>query len=90
MILDKNAGKLYTTYIGDSHFLIARQKDNKYAIYRKSQEKMHNFLSPYQVGTGGDDPNESLSEAIDVQINDIVVLASDGYKLLTKPLGQCI
>jgi hypothetical protein len=87
MLLDKNAGKLCTSYIGDSHFLVARKKDETYSIYRKSQEKMHDFLSPYQVGTGGDDPSQAIAETIDLQISDIIVLASDGYLLVNLAFG---
>lgn len=62
--------------------------DSGYAIYRKdgtemreiysTEDMLHGFNFPYQVGSRGDDPYEASVETHQVQYGDIVVLASDG------------
>lgn len=78
LMLDKNTGKLYSSYIGDSLFLIARKDYNIYKIIYKSKEQMHDYLSPYQIGTGGDKSEDALEYSINLELNDIVIVASDG------------
>ena len=51
----------------------------KYEILFKSKEQMHGFHIPYQVGQECDDPKEAITNTFDLQINDLIILATDGY-----------
>ncbi len=85
IILDKSTGKVYTSYIGDSSYLILRynNSDGKYYKEFKSVEQMHDehFNTPYQVGKEGDNPEVSITQTHQLINNDIVILATDGYFL---------
>lgn len=47
-------------------------------IVYKSQEQQKGFNFPYQVGTGGDDPEEAQVNVHGLMENDVIVLATDG------------
>lgn len=79
VLLDSNVKKIYTTYIGDSVYMIFRFKDNKFTLEYKAPEQQHKFNMPYQIGSGGDDPSKALSNSHDVCHNDILIIATDGY-----------
>jgi hypothetical protein len=78
LMLDKVSGRLYSSYIGDSGYFIAREVNQSYEIVFRSKEHMHDFLTPYQVGNEGDEPKEALTNSFELKYNDIIVLASDG------------
>jgi hypothetical protein len=80
LMLDKSPWKMYASYIGDSSFLILRfniEKD-RYEKWFKSEEMMHDFNTPFQVGKEGDDPEMAKTKSIDLKNNDLVILATDG------------
>ncbi|KAG0557162.1 hypothetical protein KC19_11G106700 [Ceratodon purpureus] len=60
--------------IGDSGFVVVRDS----TVVARSEPMVRGFNFPYQIGTGGDDPE--LAEVYDVQVqkNDVVILGSDG------------
>jgi protein phosphatase PTC7 len=61
------------------------QTDNKnskisdiFDIIARSEEQQHSFNFPYQVGSTGDDPNQSETFIHQFKENDILILATDG------------
>ena len=75
--------KLYTSYVGDSLYMIVRYNEakKKYYCEYKSDEQMHYescFNTPYQVGKEGDDPEVALTNSHDLKNNDLVITATDG------------
>lgn len=69
-----NGSTLHTLNIGDSAILIIR---NGEVIYR-SEEQTHSFNYPYQLGLNCDKTDVAVSVDIDVQPEDIVIVATDG------------
>jgi protein phosphatase PTC7 len=47
-------------------------------IIARSEEQQHSFNFPYQVGSQGDDPNQSETFIHNFKENDILILATDG------------
>jgi serine/threonine protein phosphatase PrpC len=78
LLMDKLTGRLFTSYIGDSLYLIARNINGKYQAVLKSKEQMHDFLTPFQVGNDSNEAKEALSNSFALQNNDVIILASDG------------
>lgn len=74
--------KIEALNLGDSGYLILRPKiaNNSldFEIIFKSEEQTHGFNFPYQVGTGGDDPEKADVIVHEVKPYDILILASDG------------
>ena len=98
--LDKEAPVIYTSNLGDSGYLLLRMSDEESSdlltVFR-SVEQTHGFNFPYQIGTGGDDPNKADATLHSVQHNDIIVIGTDGLfdnlfddqiKDLIKPFMQ--
>jgi protein phosphatase PTC7 len=86
-VLDLEKNYVHTLNMGDSGYLLLRpikskDKDDLNAydleIVYKSEEQTHGFNFPYQVGTGGDDPESAVKMVHEIQENDIIVLATDG------------
>jgi protein phosphatase PTC7 len=82
LMLDKFTGKIFSTFVGDSRYLILRYDTNKAKFYRYfiSEEQMHDelFNTPYQIGKKGDDPAKAISHTHELKNNDMVILATDG------------
>lgn len=83
ILFDKNYNMLYTCSVGDSCYMILRKNKSEgdyYALFR-SKEQMHDhkFNTPYQLGFNCDDPSNSITNSHQLELNDIVILASDGY-----------
>lgn len=77
--IDDEHNMLYTAYIGDSVFMILRKNDkDEYYCLKKAEEMVHSFNFPYQLGTNGDNPNQTSVRKWDLEKEDIVILASDG------------
>jgi len=49
VLLDSKEKKIYTTYIGDSVYMLFRYKENKFSLVFKAKEQQHKFNMPYQV-----------------------------------------
>ena len=79
ILIDNKNNCLYSAYIGDSVFMILRFKERKYSKLYKSKELSHTFNHPFQLGMEGDDPEASIIEKHDLDENDIIILATDGY-----------
>lgn len=84
--IDKDTGMLDSANLGDSSFLIIR--DRKDILYR-SPEQQHFFNCPYQLaitpkgpsrdGYVCDKPSDAEVKSIQLKDHDIVILATDGY-----------
>jgi len=78
--LPESGNKIYSSYIGDSGYMILRREEsaNKIVHVSKSQQKGFNF--PFQLGWGrnGDSPNSALSYSHEVKSGDMVILGTDG------------
>lgn len=78
VVLDQEKPKVHTANIGDSGFLIFRKANNEINLVGKSKETTHEFNFPFQLGTGGDNPNTASFEDFDVLDKDLVVMFTDG------------
>ncbi|ETV95557.1 hypothetical protein H310_10999 [Aphanomyces invadans] len=71
--------KLSTVNVGDSGFLLCRQKADKWTLLYESPSQCHYFNCPYQLGFGSrDTPEHGDTQVIAVEPNDLVLLATDG------------
>ena len=76
---NKNKSDLYTAYLGDSTFMIARPKRiGNFELIEKAEEQCHSFNYPFQVGECGDDPYQVNVKKHQVKEFDIVVAGTDG------------
>ena len=81
-----NRGRLEACNLGDSGFCIFRRggKENpdclqEYEMVYKTVEQTHFFNCPYQIGTNSNDgPENAEYIKFDVNIGDLVVVATDG------------
>lgn len=64
--------------IGDSGFIVLRKVDNKMEEILHSEELVHSFNVPFQIGTNGDDIKKCQHASHVLFSGDIVVLATDG------------
>ena len=80
MILNPTENLLYTTYLGDSLYMILRYNEfaKKFEFHYKSTDQIHKFNFPYQVGTNGDSPYHAITNSHSVSHKDIIIAASDG------------
>lgn len=78
-ILDPKEPWLYAGNIGDSGFYLIRKRDGKVDLVNRSEERLHGFNFPCQLGTGGDNPDKAWYAKLAVQDQDIVVMYSDGF-----------
>ncbi len=78
ILIDNKNNCLYSAYIGDSIYMILRYKEGKYLKLYKSKDLSHKFNHPFQLGIRGDDPEKSVVAKHDLDINDIIILGTDG------------
>ena len=78
--LPKKGNKIYTSYIGDSGYIILREEDKKVNLVHASDSQQKGFNFPFQLGWNGngDEPNKSLSYNHTVKTGDIVIAGTDG------------
>ena len=76
--IDKEAPLLYTANLGDSGYLLLRRNGSELTTVYRSKEQTHGFNFPYQIGTGGDDPERAELKVHEVAHNDILVVGTDG------------
>jgi len=69
---------LYSSYIGDSGFLILRKIAHHFQIVFRSIEHCRSFNFPYQIGSSGDSPRMALDQEHHIENNDIIIAGSDG------------
>ncbi len=79
LYLDKTTNCLYSGYLGDSCYMIARPNTKgHFEVIFKAEEQTHGFNIPFQVGKEGDNPNTAITNKHLVKKDDIVIVASDG------------
>ena len=82
LLLEKNEGKLFTSFIGDSSYMILSYDEKKEKYYKefKSKAQMHleTFNTPYQVGQQGDNPEKAILNTHSLSNNDLIISATDG------------
>ena len=72
-------GKLQTTNLGDSGYMIFRPNDNSLTQVFKSQEQQHYWNCPFQVGSDSKkDEDLAYSTTHQLREDDILVMGSDG------------
>lgn len=78
--LPKTGDQIYTSYIGDSGYIILRQKDQQVNLVHASETQQKAFNFPFQLGWAGngDTAEASLSYNHTVQSGDIIVAGTDG------------
>jgi hypothetical protein len=80
ILLDPQSLFIETCYMGDSLYMICRydESTNQFYSFFKSEEQVHSFNKPFQVGTKGDDPEKAICQKHTLTDKDILILASDG------------
>jgi len=78
--IDESKPILRTSYVGDSCYMIFRQKEDQTTLQlvHASQEQVKRFNFPYQIGSVGDSPLTALEYTHEVEDGDIIVVGSDG------------
>lgn len=77
--LEKSTNVLRTSLLGDSSYLILRAyADGQYKSLYRSEEQQHSFNFPFQCGTNGDPIESAVENSHDLQVNDIVIVGTDG------------
>lgn len=79
-LLDPSRPTAHTANIGDSGYVVYRPlPDSRVHIAGKSEEVLHGFNFPYQLGTNGDDPSAAKLLSHDLENGDLVVMFTDGF-----------
>jgi len=80
VFLNHQNNKLTIRNCGDSRCLILRFNEftNQYQLKLLTQEQQHRFNLPFQLGTEGDKPEQSIEYQEILQENDLVILGTDG------------
>lgn len=83
LTLPDDGNTLYSSYIGDSGYLILRptkSDSKKFEMIYEFEEHTRAFNFPYQLGWGrnGDDPNISQALSHKVKDKDVLVVGTDG------------
>lgn len=69
-----------TANIGDSGYIVYRPlPDGRIHVVGKSEEVLHGFNFPFQLGTDGDDPSKAKVQSHDLENGDLVVMFTDGF-----------
>ena len=79
-LLDPLKPVAYTANIGDSGYIVYRPlPEARVHIVGKSEEVLHGFNFPFQMGTDGDDPSKAKLLTHDLETGDLVVMFTDGF-----------
>ncbi|TNV76749.1 hypothetical protein FGO68_gene3286 [Halteria grandinella] len=93
-MMEREEAVLKTLNLGDSGFLIVRQKDSTsdFELVFRSKEQQYRFNYPYQCGTNYGPPTHADVHAHMVQDKDIVILATDGVldNLFDNDILSCV
>ena len=83
-MLDTKNSILHTANLGDSGFMLIRTDaaSRELRIIYRSQEQVHGFNFPFQVGTNGDAPQKAHEFVHQIEFGDILIVASDGYYII--------
>jgi len=64
--------------MGDSQYVIFRKLNDKFEDIFISEEILHEFNMPFQIGLNGDPPEKAQFISHTVYSGDLIVLATDG------------
>ena len=78
LCINQTAQTLSHVHIGDSGYLLFRKEGNEYKTIYKSEDMLHDFNFPFQVGENGDDPFLANVSTHNISVGDVIVLATDG------------
>lgn len=80
LAFDSNNRKVYSCYIGDSVYMIARVDKDKKNFFNLFQapDQTHGFNIPFQVGKNCDSADSSKVFEHDLCNRDVIILATDG------------
>lgn len=83
--MDNKNRELRSAHIGNSGYIILRKDlehepdpDAHYEVIFESQEQIHEFGLPFQLGTNGDEPGNCIEHTHHIQAGDLVIGGSDG------------
>ena len=78
--IDRSQLKVYASYVGDSGYCILRKTAEGVQVVHQSKPQQRGFNHPYQLGWGrnGDHAGVAVSFAHDVQLEDLLVVGTDG------------
>lgn len=79
MVLDPVSGVADTINVGDSGFFVYRMINGKLELVVKSQEVLHGFNFPFQLGTEGDQVSTGDKKKVNLMKDDWVLAYSDGF-----------
>jgi protein phosphatase PTC7 len=78
---------VHTSLIGDSAYYIFRPDGKTFNLIYESQDQLHGFNFPYQIGSKGDDPSVAIAKThANLQNDDLIIAVTDGVSdnLFTK------
>ena len=80
LLLDPHKPIARTANIGDSGYVLYRPlPDSRVHVVGRSEEVLHGFNFPFQLGTNGDDPSKAKILSHDLENGDLVVMFTDGF-----------
>lgn len=73
--IDNTAHKLDAINVGDSGFMYIRGSKKMF----RTREQQHSFNYPYQLGTGGEQPEQGDTITLnDIEAGDLIIVGTDG------------
>lgn len=78
--IDRSELKVHAAYVGDSGYCILRRAADGVQVVHQSSPQQRGFNYPYQLGWGrnGDHASVAVSFSHDVQLQDLLVVGTDG------------
>ena len=76
--INKATRRVESLNMGDSGYIVYRKVGKELEEIFRSEDLVHDFNLPYQVGTRGDDPKKAHCDSHILYPGDIIVLATDG------------
>jgi protein phosphatase PTC7 len=78
LLLNQSSATIDALNVGDSGFFLYRKENNGLALVEKSQEVLHGFNFPFQLGTDGDSVATAWKKTVQVKDKDILIVYTDG------------
>eukprot|EP00742_Colponemidia_sp_Colp-10_P002956 GILJ01003154.1.p1 GENE.GILJ01003154.1~~GILJ01003154.1.p1 ORF type:complete len:277 (-),score=47.54 GILJ01003154.1:182-1012(-) len=83
LILDDQAKCIRSANLGDSGYLVFRTRSDKTkesgsSIIYSVKSQQHYFNCPFQCGSMGDDPIKAEDHKMDIHVDDVILMATDG------------
>jgi protein phosphatase PTC7 len=78
LAINDETNRVDSLHLGDSGYIVLRKVAGKWECIFRSEDLVHAFNCPHQIGTMGDDPTKAHCESHALLPDDVVVLATDG------------